>query len=87
MATIRKRGDTYQIRVSCGYNTNGKQITKTKTWKPDKDMTKKQADKELQRIAVLFEEQCASGQYMDSAVKFAAFSERLQCLITVICSK
>ena len=75
MATIRKRGDTYQIRVSCGYNTNGKQITKTKTWKPDKDMTKKQADKELQRIAVLFEEQCENGQYMDSAVKFATFSE------------
>lgn len=75
MATIRKRGDTYQIRVSCGYNTNGKQITKTTTWKPDKTMTKKQAEKELQRIAILFEEQCASGQYMDPAVKFATFSE------------
>lgn len=35
MASIRKRGDTYQIRVSVGYNVHGRQIIKTKTWKPE----------------------------------------------------
>ena len=26
MATIQKRGDSYSIRVSCGYNSKDKQI-------------------------------------------------------------
>ena len=26
MATIEKRGDSYRITVSCGYDVNGKQI-------------------------------------------------------------
>ena len=26
MATIRKRGNSYQIRVSCGYDTSGNQV-------------------------------------------------------------
>lgn len=75
MATIRKRGDTYQIRVSCGYDTSGKQIIRTKTWKPERDMTEKQREKELQRVAVLFEEQCSRGLFIDASMKFAAFSE------------
>ena len=75
MATIRKRGDTYQIRVSCGYDTTGKQITRTKTWKPERDMTEKQKEKELQRISVLFEEQCSQGLFLDSSMKFATFSD------------
>ena len=42
MATIRKRCDSYQIRVSCGYDSNNKQVIRTKTWKPNKNMTPKQ---------------------------------------------
>lgn len=74
MATIRKRNNTYQIRVSAGYGIDGKQIVYQKTWKPESGMTQKQIEKELQRVAVLFEEQCATGQYFDSSVKFAEFS-------------
>ena len=40
MANIRKRSNGYQIRVSCGYDRNGKQVTRTKTWKPDGNMRK-----------------------------------------------
>lgn len=29
MATIRKRGISYQIRVSCGYDTKGNQVIQT----------------------------------------------------------
>ena len=36
MATITKRGNSYRIKVSCGYSTNGKQVVQTKTWKPKK---------------------------------------------------
>lgn len=74
MATIKKRENSFLIRVSCGYDTNGKQIICSKTWKPEKGMTQKQIEKELQRVAVLFEEQCATGQYLDGSIKFASFA-------------
>lgn len=62
------------FRVSCGYDTNGKQIVRQKTWTPDKNMTPKQIEKEVNRQAVLFEEECKNG-YQSKAVKFEAFAE------------
>ena len=62
MANIRKRGNTYQIRVSCGYDVRGVQQFQSKTWKPDEGMTPKQIEKELNRQAILFEEECKKGQ-------------------------
>ena len=47
MATIRKRGNSYQIRTSQGYDVNGKQVVQTRTWKPDPDMSARQIKKEL----------------------------------------
>lgn len=61
MASIRKQKNSYLFRVSCGYDTNGKQIVKSMTWKPDKDMTARQAEKEATRQAAIFEEQCKNG--------------------------
>ncbi len=61
MATIQKRNNTYRIRVSSGYDIHGKQIMHTLTWKPEPHMTERQIKKELERQAVLFEEECASG--------------------------
>ncbi|MCH5211284.1 MAG: phage integrase SAM-like domain-containing protein [Oscillospiraceae bacterium] len=75
MATIRKRGDSYQIRVSCGYDMNGRQVIRTKSWKPTASMTAKQIEKELNRQAVMFENACMNG-FMTSATKFAEFAER-----------
>lgn len=74
MANIRKRGNTYQIRVSCGYDTKGEQIMQTMTWKPPEGMTQKQVEKEVQRQAVLFEERCQQGQ-VTTNVKFEEFAE------------
>ena len=62
------------FRVSCGYDTNGKQIVRQKTWTPDKNMTPKQVEKEVNRQAVLFEEECKNG-YQSKAIKFEAFAE------------
>ena len=75
MATIRKRGDTYQIRVSCGYDTAGKQIIRTKTWKPERELSEKQKEKEAHKEAILFEEQCLRGLFLDSSIKFSSFSD------------
>ena len=63
MATISKRNGTYRIRVSCGYDSTGKQLIKSTTYKPAPSMTKKQIEKELNRQATLFEEQCQTGLY------------------------
>lgn len=74
MASYYKRGNSYVIRVSCGYDTSGKQIYQSMTWKPDKEMTAKQTEKELMRQVVLFEEKCKSG-FQSKAIKFETLAE------------
>lgn len=75
MATIQKRGDSYSIRVSCGYDSKGKQVIQYITWKPEPKMTAKQIEKELNRQAVMFEEACNKG-YQSKAIKFEVFAEQ-----------
>ena len=74
MATIRKRGNSYSIRVSCGYDVNGKHKEQSMTWTPDPGMTEKQIQKELNRQSVMFEEACSHG-YSSTAIKFQALAE------------
>lgn len=74
MATIRKRGNSYQIRVSCGYDTKGNHKEQAMTWKPDEGMTERQIQKELNRVAVMFEESCMRG-FRTSAIKFEELAE------------
>ncbi len=45
MATIKQRGDSYKITVSCGYDLNGKQIRRHLTWTPEPGMTARQIKK------------------------------------------
>lgn len=75
MATIRKRGNTYQIRVSCGYDSKGNQVIQTMSWSPEPNMTARQAEKEIQRQAILFEDKCLKGQ-ITANVKFEDFAEQ-----------
>lgn len=75
MATVTRRGKSFSIRVSCGYDIAGKQIIKSMTWKPAPDMTDAQAEKEADRQAVLFEEKCRTGQVLQGTVRFADFAE------------
>ncbi len=75
MASATKRGNSYQLRASLGYNNQGEQIQKLRTWKPEPDMTEKQIQAELTRQLVLFEEQCRTGRILDSSTKFEAFTE------------
>jgi len=70
MATAQKRGETYRIRASAGYSSDGKQIMRSMTWKPAPGMTARQIQKELERQAVLFEERVSSGRYIDENVRF-----------------
>ncbi len=76
MAAIRKRKNgSYEIRVSCGYGVDGKQHNQYRSYYPEPGMTPRQIEREVNRIAVMFEEDCLRGQ-ITSAVKFQRFAEQ-----------
>lgn len=75
MATVRKRGNSYQIRVSVGYNTKGEQLVRTKTWKPSAGMSERQIQKEVQKQALQFEDECLNG-LAPRSVKFGELAEK-----------
>ena len=78
-----KAGETisYRIRVARGYDSEGNKLKPyEKTWKPSPGMTEKQMEKEVQRQALLFEEQCKQGYAPDNRQTFAQYAEYvLQC--------
>lgn len=76
MATIAKRGKSYKITVSQGYDHKGNRLRQHLTWTPDPGMTERQIKKELERQAVLFEEKVLSGAAVDSSIRFADFAEK-----------
>ena len=64
MASIRKRGSSYLIVVSMGYDYNGNRINpQQKTVRPPKGLTPKQLEKWLQEQAILFEMDCKNGSH------------------------
>ena len=76
MATIRKRPNgSFEIKVSCGYGVDGRQHNQYKSYYPEPGMSPKQIEKEVNRQAVLFEEECKKGQ-ITSAIKFETFAEQ-----------
>lgn len=75
MANIQKRGNTYKITAYSGYDTAGKQIRHTMTYKPQEGITEAKLKKELAKIALEFEEKCSLGYVMDSNVKLIDFVE------------
>lgn len=74
MASIRKRGDSYQVTVSNGYDSKGKKITKSKTFKKPDNMTPKKWEKELNRLALEFEKEIQNGTYIDSNITLEKYS-------------
>lgn len=58
---------SYRIRVARGYDSEGNKLKPYEmTWKPAQNMTQKQILKEVQRQAMLFEEQCKTGLMGDA---------------------
>lgn len=75
MANVTKRGNSYRIKVSCGYDVHGKQVIQSKSWKPDEGMSARQIEKELQRQIVLFEDECLQGNVI-ATIKFEEFAKQ-----------
>lgn len=76
MATARWKGKSYEIRVSCGRDINGKKIEKSMTWKPAPGMTERQKQKELERQMFLFEQKVKNGICPDGSITFKQLSDR-----------
>lgn len=78
MASIKKiegkTGVSYKITVSQGEDARGKQIRHYKTWKPDRPMTAKQAEKEVKRVAYEFEQAIEQGFQMDNRQTFEQYA-------------
>ncbi|MCL1882159.1 MAG: hypothetical protein FWF81_00175 [Defluviitaleaceae bacterium] len=78
MANIRKingkTGTSYQITVTHGRDTNGKQIRHYQTFTPAPGMTARQAEKALNAAAVDFERKIIEGFAVDNRQTFAAYA-------------
>lgn len=80
MAYIQERTNAkgekvYLIKVSSGYSTDGKQITQSKTYKPESKMTPRQIRKEVERQAVLFENEVRGNTAAKRHDKFEVIAE------------
>lgn len=80
MANITPRRDkngnitSYTIRVYHGYDSTGKRLKPfTTSYKPDKDMTAKQAEKAAARFADEFENECLHFGEANSSMRLADF--------------
>ena len=73
---IGKKGElTYRFRVYCGCDTRGKQLFKTKTWKPDKSLSARQAECEAKLQAAQFEKQVIEEQQTADCRQPVSFQE------------
>lgn len=61
MASIRKKGNGYEIRVSNGYDSNGKKIEISRTFTPKETWNDDRIEKEVQKFAAKLEEKVKSG--------------------------
>ena len=77
MASIRKRGGSYLLVVSMGYDYKGNRIkSKQKTVHPPEGLTKKQREKWVNEQAVLFERECKGlPQEVDRSITLAKYTE------------
>lgn len=67
---------SYTIRVSRGFDNMGRRLKPyTMSFKPKPGMSQKQIEKELNRTAVMFEEQCRLGYSYDGRQTFGQYAE------------
>ncbi len=78
-SVIPQKNGTYLIRVSCGMDNSGKQISRSKTFRPSKpNLSYQKLNKEIDAFIVAFEEEARSGAnvHRPEKVTFAEFVEK-----------
>ena len=76
MASITEKDGVYQITVSLGTDYQGKKIRRYKSWTPPEGMSPKRREKEVQKIAVEFENECLQNRYYDMDITLHDFAEQ-----------
>ena len=71
MPSIKKRGDTFRIMVSLGYDIKGRQIRKNTTFKPPLGVAPGKADKLAVAFAHEFEKKCQGMTNMNENLRFS----------------
>ena len=66
MASIRKKGTGYEIRITDGYDSTGKQITISRMFKPKETWSEKKALSEARKFADSLENRMKNGENLDS---------------------
>ena len=85
MASIEKRGDSYRVTVSAGYDASGRKLRQSATFKPDRltatGRTKAESviEKEVQTFAAQFEHDVKAGAL--SVGGSMRFSELVDCYL------
>ena len=76
MAYAEKRPNgTYRLRASCGYTAEGRQVQRSKTWKPAPGLSDKKLEKELQKALQAFQDECDNCS-VSGNVKFSVFADQ-----------
>lgn len=75
MSSAIKKGNIYILKAYLGYD-NGKQIIKTKTWKPPKKTHPKTEQRLADEAAAMFERELRYGRILDTSTTFSEFSEK-----------
>ena len=75
MPSVKKRGDTYRIMVSQGYDKYGKQIRKTTSYKPPEGVTEGKAEKLAMAYAFEFEKRCQGMVNMNENIRFSELAQ------------
>ena len=71
MASVIKRGKTFQITVSLGLDMNGKKIRKTTTYRPPENVTARKSEKLANEFAVEFEQKCRGMTSLKENMRFS----------------
>lgn len=75
MPSIKKRGDSFRIMVSLGYDMSGRQIRKTTTYTPPEGVTSGKAEKLATAYAYEFEKRCRGMVNLDENIRFSELYE------------
>ena len=70
-----KNGVAYRFTVCLGKDSEGKQIRRTKTWHPEPNMTRRQADKAAEKEYYDFERRIRYGFAPDARITFEEYAE------------
>ncbi|MBQ0000821.1 MAG: site-specific integrase [Clostridiales bacterium] len=75
--SIVKRGETYRVSVYIGKDSDGKQIKKTTTFKPDPKLSAKKNELALEKFAIDFEKKAKNGLLFDGdKMSFSDFCKK-----------